>query len=84
MCQINPAGDRLPLRLSNLELHWTMGYGLHGYYTGEDASTLGNITDSQTDQVATSKPAIDCKVEKRSTSSFTFKLQTATDRPHFL
>ena len=82
-CLADPARDRLPGLLSNLELNRTLRLSLHDHRPGSDASPLADIADAQTDQVTRPQLAVDGEIEKCQFTDVLSELKSNSDRPDF-
>jgi hypothetical protein len=77
----DPGGDRLAGLVGQLELHRLLGLVLEDDGAVRDGAAVGDIADTQRDQVAAAQLAVDREVEKSEVAQPLGELQADPDRP---
>ena len=81
---LDPVSDRLPRFLGDFELHRALGLLLHDRGATRDSQAVGNVPDTQLDQVACAQLAVNRQVEERQVAGAARQLQAHPDSPYFL
>ena len=64
-CGRQPRHDRFTSLLGNLELNRMMALLLHDRRPCQDIVTVGNVTDTQADDIAATQFVVDAKIDQR-------------------
>ena len=64
-CLCDPDFQRVASLLGEFEPYRVLGFALHHGCAGNNAPAMGNVAHPKSDEIATSRLAIDGKIEKR-------------------
>ena len=81
---LDPSRDCFPRLLGDLKLHRSLGFLLHDNCPRRNRSTLDNVVDAKSDQIAPAQLTVDRKVEQREFPGSMIQLQSNPDGPDFL
>lgn len=84
MGTLNPGQNRAARLLGNFKLHGPLGFLLHYDGSRNYSTTLRDVADTDTKQIAAAKLAIDCQIEQSQIAGTLLQLQPDAYGPDFL
>jgi hypothetical protein len=81
---LEPSKNAGPRGFEKLELDWSLGLLLNDHRPVSNSASYYQVSDSNSDEIATPQLAVDCEIEERTIPNPMVLVEQEADRPNLL